>query len=194
HACLRIYPDGGVARLRLFGRVDPAGRRALALARLDALVPAEAEAAFLACLGARRFAHEVVAARPFGGEPALAAAIERAMAALGDDDWKEAFAAHPRIGEKPHGGSHAAQHWAREEQAGVAAIPEAVRRALEDGNRAYEARFGWIYLVCATGRSAEEMLAALEARMHNDPAAEFRVAVEEQKKITRLRLEKLLRS
>ncbi len=194
HACLRIHPDGGVARLRLFGHVDAVGRRALALARLDALVPSEAELALLACLGASKFARELAAARPFGSEATLSAAAEAAMSALSDADWREAFAAHPRIGATPHGGPHAAQHWAREEQAGVAGTKDATRHALEEGNRAYEARFGWIFLICATGKTAEEMLAALETRMHNDSAAEFRVAVEEQKKITRLRLEKLLRS
>ena len=194
HAILRIYPDGGVARLRLFGRVDPAGRRALVLARLDALVPAEAEATFLACLGAARFAQALAAGRSYRIESAFLAAAERAMDLLAEADWREAFAAHPRIGASPHGGSHAAQHWAREEQKGAAGAKDATLRALEEGNRAYEAKFGFVFLICATGKTAEEMLAALEARMHNDPSAELRVAVEEQKKITRLRLEKLLRS
>jgi allantoicase len=192
HAMLRIYPDGGVARLRRFGRIDPAGRRALALARLDALVPAEAEAAFGSCLGSRRFAATLAAGQPHGSEAALAHAIERAMDALGEADWREAFAAHPRIGASPHGGPGAAAHWAREEQAGAAGAAAATKQALEEGNRAYEARFGHVFLICATGKSAEEMLAALTSRMQNDPAAELLVAIEEQKKITRLRLEKLL--
>jgi allantoicase len=193
HAILRIHPDGGVARLRLFGRVDPTGRRALVLARLDALVPSEAEAAFLSCLGSRRFAATVVAGQPHGSEAALTRAVERVMEGLGEADWREAFAAHPRIGASPRPGAHAA-HWAQEEQAGAAGAASDVRRALEEGNRAYEARFGFVFLICATGKSAEEMLAALEQRMHNDPAAELLVAIEEQKQITRLRLEKLLRS
>jgi allantoicase len=194
HACLRIFPDGGVARLRLFGRVDPAGRRALSIARLNALVPPLAEAAFHTCLGSTRFARAMAEARPFASVAALHAAAERAMEGLGDTDWREAFAAHPRIGASPHGGSHEAQRWAREEQSGAASAGDAIRRKLEEGNRAYEARFGWIFLISAAGRSAEEMLAALEARLHNDPAAEFRAAIEQQKQITRLRLEKLLRT
>ena len=194
HAILRIHPDGGVARLRLFGRIDATGRRALALARLDALVPSEAEAAFLACLGSKRFAATLVAGQPHGSEPALTHAVERAMDALCEADWREAFAAHPRIGASPHGGPGSSAHWAREEQAGAAGAKADVRRALEEGNRAYEARFGWIFLICASGKSAEEMLAALGARMQNDPAAELLVAIAEQKKITRLRLEKLLTS
>jgi allantoicase len=187
HAILRIYPDGGVARLRLFGRVDPAGRRALALARLDALVPEEAASALHACLGAAAFARMVGDGRPYGSEAAFAEACEKAMAALSESDWREAFAAHPRIG-----ATHGASAWARDEQKGTSSASSATRAALERGNRDYEAKFGWIFLICATGRSAEEMLAALEARMQNDAAAEFKVAIEEQKKITRLRLEKLL--
>jgi allantoicase len=189
HAILRIHPDGGVARLRLFGRVDPAGRRALALARLDALVPDDAAKAFLACLGAPSFAAAVSAGRPYGDEAALVEAVERAMAALQEPDWREAFAAHPRIGT-----THGASAWARDEQKGTAAASSATRDALARGNGDYEKKFGRIFLICATGKSADEMLAALNARMQNDPASEFEVAIEEQKKITRLRLEKLLRS
>jgi allantoicase len=194
HAILRIHPDGGVARLRLFGRVDEEGRKALVLARLNALAPKEAEAELLACLGSAKFARALAEERPFKDPAALAKAADRAMEKLSDEDWREAFAAHPRIGGSPHGGSHQAAHWAREEQSGAASAQDATRRALEEGNRAYEARYGWIFLIRAAGRSAEEMLAALESRMHNDPAAEFEVAIEQQKEITRLRLEKLLRS
>ena len=187
HAILRIYPDGGVARLRLFGRVSPEGRRALALARLDALVPEQAEHELLECLGSHAFAQAVAAGRPYGSEKALADAVEKAMAALKDEDWREAFAAHPRIG-----ATHGASSWARDEQKGTAAATTSVKEALARGNADYEKKFGWIFLICATGKSADEMLAALESRMQNDPSSEFRNAIEEQKKITRLRLEKRL--
>ena len=171
----------------MFGRVDPLGRRTLALRRLNALVPPDAEAELMRCLGAVRWARWLAEARPFADEAALTAAAERAFAGLGKDDWREAFAAHPRIGESGHG-------WARKEQHGVDGADAAMRGALADANRAYEAKFGWIFLICATGKSAGEMLAALETRMHNEPDAEFETAIEEQKKITRLRLEKLLTS
>ena len=98
-------------------------------------------------------------------------------------------AAHPKIG-----ATHGASAWARDEQKGAAGASQATRDALAAGNADYEKKFGWIFLICATGKSADEMLAALNARMQNDPASEFKVAVEEQKKITRLRLEKLLRT
>ena len=190
HACLRIFPDGGVARLRLFGRVDEAGRRALALARLDTLVPAAAEAEFALCLAVPRWASAVSAARPFGSEAALAAAAERAMGALTEADWLEAFAAHPKIGEPKAD----ARGWAASEQQGASGADAATKRSLAEGNRAYEERFGRIFLTCAVGKDAATMLAELTQRMQNDPAAELAVAVEELKKITRLRLEKLLRS
>ena len=189
HALLRIHPDGGVARLRLFGRVAPEGRRALVLARLNALVPEAAEKELTTLLASRAFAHAVQSQLPFEGAAALADAVESAMSSLGEDDWRQAFAAHPRIG-----ASHGASAWARDEQKGTAGAAVTTLDALAQGNADYEKKFGWIFLVCATGKSADEMLAALKSRMQNDPAAEFAVAVEEQKKITRLRLEKLLRS
>jgi 2-oxo-4-hydroxy-4-carboxy-5-ureidoimidazoline decarboxylase len=127
----------------------------------------------------------MAAARPFADDAAVAAAAERAWWALEPADWREAFAAHPRIGER------AAAEWSRREQAGMDGAAAGTRRALADGNRAYEARFGHVFLICATGRAAGEMLAELERRMANDPAAELREAAGEQAKITRLRLDKL---
>ena len=108
-------------------------------------------------------------------------------------DWLEAFAAHPRIGDLDALRKKFAStaNWCAGEQAGVAAADEAVLTALADGNRAYEARFGYIFIVCATGKSAAEMLAILTARLANDPEVELKVATAEQAKITRLRLEKL---
>jgi OHCU decarboxylase len=108
-------------------------------------------------------------------------------AGLSADNRREAFAAHPRIGE---GGGSA---WARSEQAGTAGSSDEVLRALDAGNREYEERFGHVFLINATGRSAEEMLEALRARLGNDPATELAEAAEQQRQITRLRLEKLVR-
>ena len=121
-------------------------------------------------------------------EAALAAALERAMAGLGADDWNAAFAAHPRIGERRDD----AHGWSAREQAGAADADAATRQALAEGQRAYEARFGRIFLTCATGKTASAMLAELGQRMHNAPAAELAVAIEEQGRITRLRMEKRL--
>jgi 2-oxo-4-hydroxy-4-carboxy-5-ureidoimidazoline decarboxylase len=127
----------------------------------------------------------MLAARPFADDAALFAAAESAWWALDPADWDEAFASHPRIGDR------AATGLARTEQAGVAGADAATLEALAVGNRAYEARFGRVFLICATGRSAAEMLAELRRRLAHDAAAELRVAAAEQAKITRLRLETL---
>jgi allantoicase len=190
HACLRIHPDGGVARLRLFGRVDAAGRAGLVLARLNTLVPAAAEAELAACLAASRWTRAMAEARPFAGAEAFREAGERALERLTEADWNEAFAAHPRIGEtRPD-----ARGWTAGEQQGAAGADAETRRALAEGNRAYEERFGRVFLTCATGKDGPTMLAELQRRLHNEPAIELAIAIEEQKKITRLRLEKWLRS
>jgi OHCU decarboxylase len=166
----------------------------LTLDRLNALPGDEAAAAFLACCGSTRWAREMAARRPFADVAALLAAADEVWWSLAPDDWDEAFRAHPRIGERkaaPAQGARAAA-WSAQEQAGAASAGDETALALADGNRAYEERFGRIYIVCATGKTAEEMLAILRARLANDPATELRAAAAEQAKITRLRLEKLL--
>jgi 2-oxo-4-hydroxy-4-carboxy-5-ureidoimidazoline decarboxylase len=130
----------------------------------------------------------MLAMRPFASDAALFADAERAWWALGREDWLEAFGGHPRIGQ------HAADAWARSEQAGVSGAGEDTRAALAHGNRAYEERFGHVFLICATGKSATELLGALRGRLGNDPATELRIAAAEQAKITRLRLDKLAAS
>jgi OHCU decarboxylase len=164
------------------------------VARLDALPPAEAEAALQACCGSRAWVSAVASGRPYGDAAALYAAAESSWWALEPDDWLEAFRAHPRIGERKAQAAQDARasDWAAGEQSGMDAAGDSVRDALAEGNRAYEARFGYIYIVCATGREPGEMLEMLRARLHNDAHTEIRVAAEEQRKITRLRLDKLL--
>jgi allantoicase len=211
HVRLAIHPDGGVSRLRVLGRVTDDGWRRWGAGWLDALPARQAEAELLACCGSRAWAARVAAARPFADADAVAAAADQAWARLGPEDWLEAFAAHPRIGERPaaapaervpaapaaSGGrpaaAPAASTWSAREQAGVAGADPATLAELAAGNREYEEHFGHVFLVCATGRSASELLAALRERLGNDPATELRVAAEEQRKITRLRLEKLFR-
>ena len=108
-------------------------------------------------------------------------------------DWREAFAHHPKIGdvESLRRKFASTSVWTAGEQSGVVGAEEAVLTALAEGNAAYEARFGYIFIVCATGKSAGEMLEILQTRLLSGPRTELRVAAEEQKKITRLRLEKL---
>ena len=166
----------------------------LTVRELDAMPAAPAAELLRACCGSARWVEAMVARRPFGSRGAVLAAAEQLWWSLTPDDWREAFAHHPRIGERQGGAaqSERAAAWSAGEQAGVAEAPATVHDQLAAANRAYEARFGRIYIVCASGRSAEELLAVARARLDNDPASELRVAAEEQRQITRLRLEKLL--
>ena len=163
------------------------------IAAFNALCDADARAALLRCCGSRRWADAMLARRPFASMADLLAAADAVWAGLDRADWLEAFAAHPRIGDL--GGLRkkfaATAHWSAGEQAGVAGAGEDVLRELAEGNRRYEERFGHIFIVCATGKTAAEMLRLLRARLPNEPAAELAVAAAEQAKITRLRLEKL---
>jgi len=111
---------------------------------------------------------------------------------LGRADWLEAFSHHPQIGDKPARGSDSARQWAEGEQAGARAASEDVKARLDRANRAYFEKFGYIYIVCATGKSAEGMLAILNQRLQNDLPSELSIAAEQQRLITRIRLEKLL--
>lgn len=164
-------------------------------ARLNAATRGEAAAALLRCCGSTRWVERVLERRPFASLEALHAAAETAWSGLDRADYLEAFAHHPRLGADParlreRFATHDSS-WPAEEQAGVARAGEATLEALRAGNAAYEARFGFVFLVCATGKDAREVLALLEQRIGNDPETELGVAAAEQAKITRLRLEKL---
>ncbi len=166
--------------------------------RLSSLPDAEAAAELRACCASTRWVERMLSQRPFKSADEVFASAERIWNDLGRGDWLEAFAAHPRIGGQRDTGTggrgHGAQGdaWSITEQAGVLGAADEVKARLAQVNRDYEARFGWIYLVCATGKSAEELLALAVARIANDPATELMVAAAEQAKITRLRLIRLL--
>ena len=164
------------------------------LDRLNALPPREAAEQLRACCGSSRWVEAMLARRPFESAADLLAAAEEAWTATGPEDWNEAFAHHPRIGERHAAApvSTTARAWSAGEQDTAAGAGAAARAALADANEAYERRFGRIYIVCAAGRSAEEMLADIAVRMRNDPDLERAVAAEEQRKITRLRLKTLI--
>ena len=133
-------------------------------------------------------------ARPFRDMSQLLERADALWAALPREDWLEAFRAHPKIGEKKAEAQQSAQaaRWSAEEQAGSAPPAASTTTALAEGNAEYDQKFGHIFIVCATGKTAAEMLALLEARMDNDPEHELQVAAGEQNKITRIRLKKLL--
>jgi 2-oxo-4-hydroxy-4-carboxy-5-ureidoimidazoline decarboxylase len=153
---------------------------------LDAMPESQAMEVLRQCCGSSRWVEAMMARRPFGSREAVLSAADEIWTSLDSDDWREAFAHHPRIGEQT------TSSVATKEQSGVSGAAEDVRQALAKANRDYEQRFGYIYIVCATGKSAEEMLAIATGRLQNDPDTELRVAGEEQRKITRLRLQKLL--
>jgi 2-oxo-4-hydroxy-4-carboxy-5-ureidoimidazoline decarboxylase len=185
-----------------------------ALSWLNASARDEAAAALLRCCGSTRWVERVLARRPFSSLAELHAAADAAWSGLERADHLEAFSHHPRLGADParlrerfgapsstpnstHRSSMAAvvapldHDWSAQEQSGVAGADDATLEALRTGNAAYEARFGFVFLVCATGKGALEVLTLLEQRIGNDPETELGIAAAEHAKITHLRLEKL---
>ena len=150
-------------------------------------VPPNVAAEFLrGCCGSSRWVSAMIERRPFGSREAAFNAADEIWKSLDRSDWLETFASHPRIGEQTKNSV------AAREQSAVKTADDGVRAQLAQVNRDYEQRFGYIYIVCATGKSAEEMLAIARHRLNNDPATELAVAAEEQRKITQLRLANLL--
>lgn len=186
-----IFPDGGVSRLRIFGTPRKWSQN---LVRLNAQPAQEAEAAFLQCCGSAKWARAMTAQRPFQNAFQLFEAAERLFATLHREDWLEAFRSHPRIGEKKVvvGPPAAAAQWSEQEQSSVCRASARLLEELSEANRAYLERFGYIFIVRATGRSSEEMLTIVKQRLSNDAETELRIAAAEQKRITQLRLGKLL--
>lgn len=166
------------------------------LARLNKLSPEEARSELMRCCGSSRWADAMVRARPFRDAGHVHSEAEWLWEQTGPEDWDEAFQHHPRIGDGAALRARFASTatWSSQEQGGVRGASDEVLSALAEGNREYEKKFGFIFLVCATGKSAEEMLVLLRARMENEPDEELRIAAAEQAKITRIRLEKLLAS
>ncbi|MSP16954.1 MAG: allantoicase [Myxococcales bacterium] len=196
HVRLNVHPCGGVARLRAWAEPapDPSAASATAISRLNALAPTDAAATLLGCCGARAWAERMAAQRPIEDGAALLRLADRVWWSLGEAEWLEAFAAHPKIGGHAAAADTGAKAaaWAAGEQAGVVGAGDHVRARLAAGNQAYVERFGFTYIVCATGKSAPALLALLEARLGATRAVELGTAAEEQAAITRLRLGKLL--
>jgi OHCU decarboxylase len=164
----------------------------MTLAEFNALPAAQAESALMDCCGSARWAASVASRRPYATVEALHKAADTIWWNLERDDWLAAFSHHPQIGDKPASGSESARQWAEGEQTGARAATEEVKTRLARGNRAYFEKFGYLYIVCATGKSAAGMLAILEQRLQNDLPSEISIAAEQQRMITRIRLEKLL--
>jgi 2-oxo-4-hydroxy-4-carboxy-5-ureidoimidazoline decarboxylase len=158
--------------------------------RLDLASAGEARALLTRCCGSTRWVDRMIARRPFGSTAALLATARDEWHALGPDDWREAFTHHPKIGDRDSLRQRfpATHELSSAEQKGIAGASNATLDALAEANRVYEHKFGYIFIVCASGRNAEQMLALLRQRLANDPADELRIAAEEQAKITSIRL------
>lgn len=159
---------------------------------LDRLTSAAATEVLTSCCGSQRWVAGIVAKRPFESVGRIKAEAERVWWGLTRDDWLEAFSHHPRIGETRSIQNAQGKAWSAKEQAGLAGTADSIRHELARVNQAYEARFGYLYIVSASSRSAEELLALARTRLQNQPEDELRVAAAEQLAITLLRLDRLL--
>jgi 2-oxo-4-hydroxy-4-carboxy-5-ureidoimidazoline decarboxylase len=177
--------------VRLYGDLSTQGLAELGLRWLNKVPAAQAGLLLASCCASRAWIERMSAGRPYADLAGLFDASDRAIRELGRDDLAEALSAHPRIGQRAAGASTEAD-WSRQEQASVGEADTEVQAALEEGNRVYEQRFGHVFLIRASGRTAQELLAALRQRLANDPDNEWGVVAEELREITRLRLERLL--
>lgn len=162
------------------------------LAAWNAASEDTAVAALLNCCASRRWANAVAAQRPNADEDSLYQAADNIWSSMQEPDWMEAFRAHPRIGERKADASVQSKSWSQQEQSLVNDAQQSILAELAAGNQRYEELFGFTYIVCATGKSAEEMLNILRRRLSSDRAAELREAAEQQRQITQIRLRKWL--
>lgn len=154
---------------------------------------ASALAAMLACCGARHWATAMVALRPVGSVESLSLTADEVWSTMEEPDWLEAFACHPRIGDRQAAQtSYPSVAWSQQEQASTSGAAQQVLAQLAEGNALYEQRFGFTYIVCATGKTAEDMLLILERRLASDRDSELREAAEQQRQILQIRLGKWL--
>lgn len=166
----------------------------IGLGRLNRLSETETENELLKCCGSKDWARLVMAERPFESVDDLITRAERVWWSLEPRAWLEAFHSHPKIGEKKAASAVAAeaQGWSEDEQSGTRNSTQDTMEALAQLNRMYEEKFGYIFIVCASGKSSEEMVATLRARLENPADQELRIAAAEHAKITQLRLKRLL--
>jgi OHCU decarboxylase len=164
------------------------------LARLNSLDPGQAEKEFLKCCGSGEWAKRMIVERPFEDFDDLIAKADHVWWLLEPQDWLEAFRSHPKIGQKkPEQQTSAeSQTWSEQEQSGTRSSTRQTAEALAALNNVYEEKFGHIFIICATGKTSDEMLAILRLRLENNPDEELRNAAAEQAKITALRLKKLV--
>ncbi len=196
HVRFNIYPDGGVSRLRIFGEAVSPEEQLKGLERINQLPANQARKFLLDCCGSITWADQMISQRPFAEDSELFKSAERIWAQLDPKEWLRAIRHHPPIGSKRGNSkqSGTARKWSAGEQSAAQSSSSETLAVLHAANQAYHATFGFVFLVCATGKSGDEILQSLRQRLANDPETELRVAAEEMRKITRLRLEKLLNS
>jgi 2-oxo-4-hydroxy-4-carboxy-5-ureidoimidazoline decarboxylase len=165
----------------------------MSIAESDHLNIEEKKALLQQCCGSSAWVNNMIAAPPAEDLVDLLQIAEEQWYACQEADWREAFSHHPKIGDIDALKEKfaATAQWAEGEQGGVKQASEQTLQQLAAGNQAYEQKFGYIFIVCATGRSADEMLQLLNQRLYNNPEVEIQIAMEQQLKITKLRLEKL---
>ncbi len=166
----------------------------MTLVELNNLPAERAFVEFQKCCGAKNWARRVIEQRPFRDKTELFVTAEQLWKKLPREDWLEAFLCHPKIGDVKSLEEKFAnnERWASSEQSGIKNASEKISEDLAEGNHQYEKKFGYIFIICATGKSAEEILGLLLDRLNNDPEKELLIAADEQNKITKIRLEKLL--
>jgi allantoicase len=196
HVRFNIYPDGGVSRLRLFGHVLRAGERDHGIEQFNRALSKRARAMLLDCCGSQAWVEQMLKHMPFPDAANALDTADQVWAELGREDWLEAFRHHPAIGAKrgKRVQSATARRWSKGEQAMARAADSATLLDLAEANEKYRAKFGHVFLICATGKSSTEILKNLQWRLPNDHQQELRIAAEEQRKIMRSRLEKLFTS
>lgn len=179
--------------LKKLGGTQQAGNATLE--RWNLLPADEAESEILPCCGSRAWARGMARQRPYKDDRSVLAASDETWRSLGEADWMEAFASHPRIGESraPQSATARSAAWSSQEQSHAAAAEDAVRTALAEANREYERRFGRIFIICATGKQGSEILQILRQRLQNDAQTEIREAAEQQRQISQIRLGKWLK-
>lgn len=165
-----------------------------ALENINRAIASDVESLFRDCCGSNEWARRMTESRPFGSEIKLFETAAEIWHSLQPLDWLEAFASHPKIGESKADTSQQKQsaEWSSGEQAGMNSADDRIRQMLSDANQKYFDKFGFIFIVCATGKTAQEMLELCSERLGNDPESEIKIAANEQQKITEIRLQKLL--
>ena len=188
---LKLHPDGGMTRLRVWGELSPEGLVECRLRYLNSASPGELREIFRAVCHSDRWASQMALAGPFDSVSDLQKKGAGAWSHCRENDWREALLGHPRIGEKAKGGDLASR-WSRGEQSKAATPDDQLKAELRDMQVQYEERFGFLFLICATGRTTEQILSVLKTRIEQAPELELQTVAEELAKIIHLRLEKLL--